>query len=233
MGSRGPPFVFYEFNGARFPQQFLCGSIEPQHATAFPNGIDSGQNRNVIADFRHDNLALGPYSMFISELLRNHQLPLLCNTHSMHYNLRHSVQPIIAELYHRWRNLSEICGACARRPRIWRREPRLKRRGGDSNPRHRFCQCNCLAGSPVRPLQHLSVVDEAARLNAQPSHYMGKPLPFPTETSPSSFLNLRSQSCGQRYRREQEKQLRGRMMQAPAGYRCGRPFISQMHSKIE
>ena len=30
------------------------------------------------------------------------------------------------------------------------------RRGGDSNPRHRFCQCNCLAGSPVRPLQHLS-----------------------------------------------------------------------------
>ena len=32
-----------------------------------------------------------------------------------------------------------------------------ERRGGDSNPRHRFCQCNCLAGSPVRPLQHLSV----------------------------------------------------------------------------
>src|SRR5262249_9787390 len=33
-----------------------------------------------------------------------------------------------------------------------------ERRGGDSNPRHRFCQCNCLAGSPVRPLQHLSVM---------------------------------------------------------------------------
>ncbi len=33
------------------------------------------------------------------------------------------------------------------------------RRGGDSNPRHRFCQCNCLAGSPVRPLQHLSKAD--------------------------------------------------------------------------
>jgi hypothetical protein len=101
MGPRGPPFVFYEFNGARLPQQFLCGSIETQHPAAFPNGIDSGQNRNVIADFRHDNLAVWPYSMFISELLRNHQLPLLCNTHSMHYNLRHSVQPIIAELYHR------------------------------------------------------------------------------------------------------------------------------------
>src|SRR5262249_53859194 len=33
------------------------------------------------------------------------------------------------------------------------------RRGGDSNPRHRFCQCNCLAGSPVRPLQHLSAAE--------------------------------------------------------------------------
>src|SRR5213593_903011 len=37
-----------------------------------------------------------------------------------------------------------------------------ERRGGDSNPRHGFCPCNCLAGSPVRPLQHLSVVDEVA-----------------------------------------------------------------------
>src|SRR5262245_55253180 len=36
---------------------------------------------------------------------------------------------------------------------------RGKRRGGDSTPRHRVCQCNCLAGSPVRPLQHLSGVD--------------------------------------------------------------------------
>ena len=36
-------------------------------------------------------------------------------------------------------------------------EPRfIWRRGGDSNPRSRFCRDNCLAGSPVRPLQHLS-----------------------------------------------------------------------------
>jgi hypothetical protein len=37
------------------------------------------------------------------------------------------------------------------------------RRGGDSNPRYRFCQYNCLAGSPVRPLQHLSAVSGKSR----------------------------------------------------------------------
>ena len=30
------------------------------------------------------------------------------------------------------------------------------RRGGDLNPRYRLSQYNCLAGSPVQPLQHLS-----------------------------------------------------------------------------
>ena len=39
------------------------------------------------------------------------------------------------------------------------------RRGWDSNPRYRFCQYNSLAGSPIRPLSHLSSctarVDEA------------------------------------------------------------------------
>ena len=30
------------------------------------------------------------------------------------------------------------------------------RRGGDSNPRTRVCQVNSLAGSPIRPLSHLS-----------------------------------------------------------------------------
>src|SRR2546429_7260861 len=42
------------------------------------------------------------------------------------------------------------------------RQKTNERRGGDSNPRHGFCPCNCLAGSPVRPLQHLSVVDKVA-----------------------------------------------------------------------
>src|SRR5881628_1831840 len=36
-----------------------------------------------------------------------------------------------------------------------------ERRGGDSSPRPGFCPGNCLAGSPVRPLQHLSVVDRS------------------------------------------------------------------------
>src|SRR6476660_8039353 len=44
-----------------------------------------------------------------------------------------------------------------------------KRRGGDSNPRHGFCSCNCLAGSPVRPLQHLSVVEDVAPRGRNPS----------------------------------------------------------------
>jgi hypothetical protein len=35
-----------------------------------------------------------------------------------------------------------------------------KRRGWESNPRSRFTRDNCLAGSPVRPLQHLSITAE-------------------------------------------------------------------------
>jgi hypothetical protein len=33
----------------------------------------------------------------------------------------------------------------------------IERRGWDSNPRSQFTRDNCLAGSPVRPLQHLSI----------------------------------------------------------------------------
>ena len=53
-----------------------------------------------------------------------------------------------------------ICACCRPNPPLHTRKPMIlkERRGGDSNPRHPFCECNCLAGSPVRPLQHLSVL---------------------------------------------------------------------------
>ena len=47
----------------------------------------------------------------------------------------------------------------------WLGERRHWRRGGDSNPRSGFTPDNCLAGSPVRPLQHLSA--PAARVYAE------------------------------------------------------------------
>src|ERR1700728_1459429 len=43
------------------------------------------------------------------------------------------------------------------------------RRGGDSNPRSRFCQDNCLAGSPVRPLQHLSAAAKTFGTSKSPA----------------------------------------------------------------
>ena len=49
-----------------------------------------------------------------------------------------------------------------------------KRREGDSNPRHGFCPCNCLAGSPVRPLQHLSVVERCRASQGRNLSIIGK-----------------------------------------------------------
>src|SRR5580700_4747653 len=57
--------------------------------------------------------------------------------------------------------LAQKCNLCLRydlSPMSPGRTHGFWRRGGDSNPRSRFCQDNCLAGSPVRPLQHLSAV---------------------------------------------------------------------------
>ena len=55
---------------------------------------------------------------------------------------------------------------------------RTKRRGGDSNPRHGY-PCNCLAGSPVRPLQHLSPgpdqADDQVRRQFKRLSIIGKP----------------------------------------------------------
>src|SRR5947208_15325687 len=66
-----------------------------------------------------------------------------------------------------------------------------KRRGGDSNPRHGFCPCNCLAGSPVRPLQHLSGSIEAApvwNLEVRPFYYRRRT--FNSEAGMSGTLAL-------------------------------------------
>ncbi len=42
------------------------------------------------------------------------------------------------------------------------------RRGGESNPRTRGCQVNSLAGSPIRPLSHLSNSNMAEREGFEP-----------------------------------------------------------------
>ncbi len=76
------------------------------------------------------------------------------------------------------------------------------RRGGDSNPRCRF-QHNCLAGSPVQPLQHLSVtgalanpciVRNTSRVGQTRELYKGTGAPWTTHATGNKMLWLNGMS---------------------------------------
>src|SRR5439155_13857888 len=81
----------------------------------------------------------------------------------------HTDWSLTPKRYSRWIT-SDMPDAGQKAVRLWSQlghntavtDSKGKRRGGDSNPRHGFCPCNCLAGSPVRPLHHLAVVDRVA-----------------------------------------------------------------------
>ncbi len=74
-----------------------------------------------------------------------------------------------------------------------------KRRGGDSNPRYRH-QYNSLAGSPIRPLSHLSkkmAPKQTEKVGFEPTEPLGSTV-FKTasfdhsDTSPNRFFTILS-----------------------------------------